>query len=405
MRLNTPTVKIGNVKIGAGHPVAIQSMTDTDTADAKATAAQCIELAQAGSEMVRITVNTNLAAAAVPEIRRILNDEGYSHIPLIGDFHFNGHSLLREFPECAKSLDKYRINPGNVGRGEKHDENFAEIIKIAIENEKPVRIGVNWGSLDQELFTLMMDQNSKLKHPRSDKEVLIDAVVTSALQSAQVAEKIGLDNDKIVLSVKMSIVDDLIKAYRLLTSRMTENNHFYALHLGLTEAGTGMQGLVSSSAALGILLNEGIGDTIRVSLTPGPNDPRTGEVEACKTLLQSLGYRHFKPRVTSCPGCGRTDSTFFRDLAETVNKKLEQKMGEWQEKHPRVAEMKVAVMGCVVNGPGESQHSDVAISLPGKSEKPVAPVYIHGKFVKSLSGDNITEDFMDLLEEFVRENY
>lgn len=409
MRLNTPTVEVGGVKIGCKNPIVIQSMTNTDTSDAKSTAKQIIELADAGSEIVRMTVNTNLAAPKVPEIRKILDAKGYAKIPLIGDFHFNGHILLQEFPQMAKTLDKYRINPGNVGYGDKHDYNFSTIIKIAIENDKPVRIGVNWGSLDQDLLTEMMNKNSKLIKPKSDKEVIINAMVESALRSAILAEKLGLSQNKIILSVKMSIVQDMIKAYELLAEKMLKNKHLYALHLGLTEAGIGMQGLVSSSAALAILLQQGIGDTIRISLTPTPTQPRTKEVEACKTLLQSIGFRHFKPQVTSCPGCGRTDSHFFQELAEEVNSHITKILPIWQKKYSKnadkIAELKIAVMGCVVNGPGESKHADIAISLPGRMEKPVAPVYIKGKFVKSLQGKKIPQQFIQLLEDFVEENF
>ncbi len=409
MRLNTSTVLVGGMKIGGKNPIVVQSMTNTDTADAKSTAKQIIELADAGSEIVRMTVNTNLAAPKVPEIRKILDAKGYEKIPLIGDFHFNGHTLLEDFPEMAKTLDKYRINPGNVGYGDKHDYNFSTIIRIAIENDKPVRIGVNWGSLDQDLLTEMMNKNSKLIKPKSDKEVIINAMVESALRSATLAEKIGLSQNKIILSVKMSIVQDMIKAYELLAEKMLKNKHLYALHLGLTEAGVGMQGIVSSSAALGILLQQGIGDTIRISLTPTPTQPRTREVEACKTLLQSMGLRHFKPQVTSCPGCGRTDSHFFQELAEEVNSHITKILPIWQKKYSKnadkIAELKIAVMGCVVNGPGESKHADIAISLPGRMEKPVAPVYIKGKFVKSLQGKKIPQQFIQLLEDFVEENF
>lgn len=405
MRLKTPTVDIRGIKIGGKNPIVIQSMTNTDTADAESTVRQCIQLADAGSEIVRMTVNTNFAAPKVPEIRKMLDAQGYEALPLIGDFHYNGHILLKEFPQMATALDKYRINPGNVGYGDKHDYNFATIIKIAIENNKPVRIGVNWGSLDQDLLTEMMNKNAKLKSPKTDKQVIIYAMVESALRSAKLAEKIGLPQNKIILSVKMSIVQDMVKAYELLAKHMLKNKHLYALHLGLTEAGIGMQGLVSSSAALAILLQQGIGDTIRISLTPTPTQPRTKEVEACKTLLQSLGYRHFQPQVTSCPGCGRTDSTFFQELAEKTNSYIAKQMPIWQKEHPQVAQLKIAVMGCVVNGPGESKHADIAISLPGKSEKPVAPIFIKGKFVKSLTGKKIPEQFMEILEDFIKGHY
>lgn len=371
-------------------------MTNTDTADAKETAKQCMELADAGSELVRITVNSNLAAPAVPEIRKILDESGYKDLPIIGDFHFNGHTLLKEFPEMAQALDKYRINPGNV-------KGFGEIIKIAIQNEKPVRIGVNWGSLDQELFTRMMEENAKLKNPKSDKEVIIDALVESALSSAKKAEALGLQQNKIVLSVKMSVVQDVIEAYRLLAKRM--KHHPYALHIGLTEAGAGMQGLISSSAALSVLLQEGIGDTIRISLTPEPGASRTEEVKACRTLLQSIGRRYFRPQVTSCPGCGRTESTFFQELAQQVNEHIDKSMREWIKKYPRVTELKIAVMGCVVNGPGEAKHADIAISLPGKMEAPVAPVYIDGKFFQSLKEPNIPAQFREILENYIEKHY
>ena len=311
MQKNSPEVQIGSVKLGGKNPIVIQSMTNTDTSDVQSTSKQIIELAEAGSELVRLTVNDEAAAKAIPEIRKILTNEGFDNLPLIGDFHYNGHKLLSQFPELAKALDKYRVNPGNVGYGDKHDYNFKEIIQIAIENNKPVRIGVNWGSLDQELFTEMMEKNAKKENPLSDRQVTVESMTESALRSAKLAEEVGLPKNKIVLSVKMSVVQDMISAYQRLSERMKENNHFYALHLGLTEAGSGMQGLVSSSAALAILLQQGIGDTIRISLTPNPDQPRSTEVHACKTLLQSMGYRHFRPKVTSCPGCGRTDSKYF----------------------------------------------------------------------------------------------
>lgn len=399
MRLKTPTVKIGKIKIGHGHPIAIQSMTDTDTADAQATAKQCIELAQEGAEMVRVTVNTNLAAEAIPKIKKILEGKGYGHVPLIGDFHFNAHILLTEYPRCAEILDKYRINPGNIGKGEKHDENFEKVIKIAIKNEKPIRIGVNWGSLDEDLLERMMEENAKLKSPATDKEVIRKALVESAIESAKKAEEIGLPRNKIILGVKVSELPELIKTNELLVKRMEEEKRIYALHVGLTEAGSGMKGVISSGAALGILLDKGIGDTIRISLTPAPGEPRTKEVEGCKELLQSMGYRHFKPQVTSCPACGRADKEFFRKLTEDINKKITEKIPEWLKRNPKVAELKVSVMGCVVNGPGEAKHADISISLPGKTEKPVAPVYIRGKFLKTISGDNIAEEFIKIVED------
>lgn len=396
--MKTPKVKIRNLSLGGGQPIVIQSMTNTDTADTQATAAQCIELAEAGAEIVRLTVNTDQAAKAVPEIRQILDQNGYEQLPLIGDFHYNGHTLLEDNPECAAALDKYRINPGNVGFGEKHDFNFSRIIEIAIANKKTVRIGVNWGSLDQDLFTEMMDKNAKRKRPKSDREVIIESMVESAHRSAKLAKKLGMKPNKIILSVKMSIVQDMVSAYRLLAKKTKSE---YALHLGLTEAGNGLQGIVSSSAALAILLAEGIGDTIRVSTTPDSETPRTREVEVCKQLLQSLGLRHFRPQVTSCPGCGRTSSTFFQELAKEINLHIDQKMAVWREQYPGVETLNIAVMGCVVNGPGEAAHADIAIALPGKMEKNVAPVYINGKFSHSLQGDNITEEFIEILENYL----
>ena len=409
MRIKTPVIDIRGLKIGGQNPLAIQSMTNTDTANAKSTAKQIMELADAGSELVRMTVNTTQAAQKVPEIRKILDANGYQQLPLIGDFHYNGHTLLKDFPEMAKTLDKYRLNPGNVGYGEKNNYNFSTIIKTALENSKPIRIGVNWGSLDQDLLTAMMNKNASLAKPKTDREVIISSMVESALLSATFAEKLGLPHNKIILSVKMSIVQDMIKAYELLAEKMQKNKHSYALHLGLTEAGIGTQGLVSSSAALAILLQQGIGDTIRISLTPTPNQPRTKEVEVCKTLLQSLGFRHFSPQVTSCPGCGRTDSHFLQDLAETVNSHIAKTLKLWQKKYPQSAEkiatLKIAVMGCVVNGLGESKHADLAISLPGKMEKPFAPVYIKGKFSKNLQGKKIPQQFIEILEDYIEENF
>lgn len=405
MRLKTPAVQIGTVKMGAKHPIVIQSMTNTDTADWQATAKQAIELADAGSEIVRMTVNTNFAAQAVPKIRQALDKKGYSHLPLIGDFHYNGHTLLEENPDCAKTLDKYRINPGNVGFGDKHEYNFSKIIEIALKNDKAVRIGVNWGSLDQDLLTKMMNENAAMKKPRTSRDVLISAMVESALRSAKLSEKLGLSNNKIVLSVKMSILQDMVDAYKLLAKKMQASKKLYALHLGLTEAGSGLQGVVSSTAALAILLQEGIGDTIRVSLTPDKQSPRTREVEVCKELLQALGMRYFKPQVTSCPGCGRTGSNFFQDLAQEINQSIDKNMPQWKKLYPGVERLKIAVMGCVVNGPGESKYADIAISLPGKMEKPVAPVYIDGKFVKSLQGKKIPGDFMAILEGYVQKRF
>lgn len=403
MKFKTPVVKIGKVLLGGGNPVVIQSMTNTDTVDFKATAAQCIELAKAGSEMVRITVDTEASAQAVPKIREILNKKGYKNLPLIGDFHFNGHKLLSAFPECARSLDKYRINPGNVGFRKDHDENFATMIKIAIKYKKAVRIGVNFGSIDRELFTKIMDKNAKQSRPKSDREVVIETMTFSALSSAKFAEKLGLPQNQIVLSVKMSDVQDVIKAYELLAEKM--KNHPYALHLGLTEAGSGTKGLVSSSAVIAILLQQGIGDTIRISLTPDKFTPRTCEVEACKMLLQSMGFRHFSPSVTSCPGCGRTNNIFFQKLADQTNKYIQKNMSVWRKKYPGIEHLKIAVMGCVVNGPGESSHADLGISLPGKGEKPLAVVYKSGKLLTTLHGENITDQFLKILEKYIKEKF
>ncbi len=398
-RRKTPTVKIGNVLLGSDHPVVIQSMTDTPTADVEATLKQTIELIEAGSELVRWTINDDAAARAVPEIVRALRDKGYK-TPIIGDFHFNGHTLLTKHPECAAAIDKYRINPGNVGKGERHDDNFAAIIKIAIANNKVVRIGVNWGSLDQELLTQMMDQNAKLKDPKDAREVTLDAMIESAIQSAHYAEKLGIKKDKIVISVKMSVLQDMVTVYSRLAKKCD-----YVLHLGLTEAGSDMQGIASSAAALGILLQQGIGDTIRVSLTPQPNIKRSREVEVCKAILQAMGLRYFRPSVTSCPGCGRTSSNYFQYLAKDINEHIERKMPDWKKEYPGVEKIKIAVMGCVVNGPGESRHSDVGISLPGSFEKPVAPVYVDGKESTTLKGDHIKEEFISILEKYIQQRF
>ncbi|MBD3360545.1 flavodoxin-dependent (E)-4-hydroxy-3-methylbut-2-enyl-diphosphate synthase [Candidatus Peregrinibacteria bacterium] len=405
MRLNTPVVNIRGVKIGGNNPIAVQSMTNTDTADASATAKQCIELADAGSELVRITVNNEASIKAVPEIRKILDKKGYKNLPLIGDFHFNGHKLFKNFPDCAKFLDKYRINPGNIGFGKEHDKNFKKIINTAIKNKKPVRIGINWGSIDKNLLAELMKKNFGKKKPKSDREVIIDTMIESALNSAKFAEKLGLPQNFIILSIKISVVQDMIEAYEKLVKRMTKDNHFYALHIGLTEAGSGMQGIISSSAALAILLQKGIGDTIRISLTPEPGQSRTREVEACKTILQSLGSRYFRPKITSCPGCGRTDSDFFQKLTKEIKGHINKNLKIWEKKYPRISEMKIAVMGCAVNGPGESRHADIAISLPGKSEQKVAPVFIKGKFKKNLKGKNIPQDFIKIIENFIEEKY
>jgi (E)-4-hydroxy-3-methylbut-2-enyl-diphosphate synthase len=382
LRLNTPTVIVRGIKIGGGNLIAIQSMTNTDTQDAVATAKQCMELTKAGAQLIRITVNTNFAAEAVPKIRKILDKQGFKNLPLIGDFHYNGHILLEEFPLMAKTLDKYRINPGNIGKGKTYDENFKKIIEIAVKNNKPVRIGVNAGSLGQN----------------SGKETPIETVVKTAITSAQLAEKFGLKQNQIVLSVKMSNVPDTILAYELLAKKMNKNHRLYALHIGLTEAGSGLQGIISSSAALAVLINQGIGDTMRASLTPSKKYPRTAEVEVCKTLLQALNLNDYKPTIISCPGCGRTNAKFFEHLTKEINEKIERKLPVWLKKYPQITKLKIAIMGCTVNGPGEARDADIAISLMGKTERKIAPVYIKGKFVKTLSGNNIAEQFIKLAE-------
>jgi (E)-4-hydroxy-3-methylbut-2-enyl-diphosphate synthase len=374
-------------------------MTNTDTADVTGTVNQTMALAQAGSELVRVTVNTEEAAAAVPRIVDTLRMFGVQ-TPIIGDFHYNGHLLLRKYPECARALAKYRINPGNVNIGKKHDDNFRTMIECAIEFAKPVRIGVNWGSLDQALLTRMMDENSRRAEPLDAAQVTIHAIVGSALASAEAAESYGLGHDRIILSAKVSNVQDLIKVYGLLASRCD-----YPLHLGLTEAGMGAKGIVASTAALSILLQEGIGDTIRVSLTPMPNGDRTEEVTVCQQILQSLGLRSFTPQVTACPGCGRTTSTFFQEMADQIQRYLKEKMPVWKESYPGVEEMNVAVMGCIVNGPGESKHANIGISLPGTFEEPVAPVYVDGRLVRTLRGDHIVEEFTGMLNGYVEARY
>lgn len=386
MRLKTPIVKIREVKLGGNNPIVIQSMTNTDTADAEETAKQCIELYEAGSELVRITVDNEASAAAVPKIRKILDAKGYKDLPLIGDFHFIGHELLEKYPECSKTLDKYRINPGNVGFGKSGDKNFEEIIKIAIKNKKPVRIGGNWGSLDQELLAKLMDNNSKLKNPKPNKEIIIQTLVKSTLDSAKLAEKLGLKRNQIILSIKVSDVQELTKAHELLVKKMGRKP--YALHLGLTEAGSGLQGVVSSSAALAILLQKGIGDTIRISLTPQKGEPRIREVQACKHLLQSLNLRHFRPKIVSCPGCGRTNNKLFQKIVKEVN--------QYVDKND-LKKLHIAIMGCIVNGPGESGQADIALHLPGKNEQSIVSVYVKGKFYKTLKGENITKQFIEIL--------
>lgn len=408
MRKNTVQVQVGKIKIGGGigkttpAPVAIQSMTNTPTANVQATFKQICELIDAGSELVRITVNDLAAAQAVPKIKARLLKAGapYSQTPIIGDFHYNGHTLLTNVPECAKALDKYRINPGNIGTKEAHDYNFKTMIECAIKYNKPVRIGVNWGSLDQELFTSLMDKNGHTKTPKSDKEILYEAVVQSALNSANQAIKIGLPKNKIILSAKMSIVQDMIKVYQMLSSRTD-----LPLHLGLTEAGSNDQGIVASVAALSVLMQAGIGDTIRVSITPTPGAPRAREVEICKYILQTMGIRHFRPMVTSCPGCGRTSSDFFQKLAAQVNAHIAKKMSQWKAKYPGVESLQIAVMGCIVNGPGESKHADIGISLPGKTEQPIAPVYIEGKQFTILKGQKIPQQFIKILEEYIQKRF
>jgi (E)-4-hydroxy-3-methylbut-2-enyl-diphosphate synthase len=374
-------------------------MTNTETADPAATAAQVAALAAAGSELVRITVNTREAAAAVPEIRRRLSDMGVT-APVVGDFHYNGHLLLTEYPDCARALDKYRINPGNVGAGAKHDDNFRRMIEVAVAHGKPVRIGVNWGSLDRTLLTALMDENARRPRPLPDREVVLEAIHQSALRSAVLAENFGQPHDAIVLSAKVSDVRDLVQVYRALGASCD-----YPLHLGLTEAGLGSKGIVATTAALAVLLHEGIGDTIRTSLTPAPGGDRAEEVRICQQILQSLGIRHFTPQVTSCPGCGRTTSTFFQELASQVTAHIQQRMGGWRERHPGVEELKVAVMGCIVNGPGESKHADIGISLPGTGEDPRAPVYVDGKLTVTLKGDAIAADFARMLDEYVEQRY
>jgi len=387
------------VMVGGDHPIVVQSMTNTDTADTPSTVNQVMALAQAGSELVRVTVNTEDAARAVPGIVETLDKFG-CRVPIIGDFHYNGHILLKKYPEMARSLAKYRINPGNVNIGKKHDDNFRIMVEAAIEHDRPVRIGVNWGSLDQALLTRMMDENNRLAEPLDARTVTLRAIVVSALESARAAEHYGLGRDHIILSAKVSGVQDLIAVYRMLAAECD-----YALHLGLTEAGLGSKGIVATTSALGVLLQEGIGDTIRSSLTPMPNGDRTEEVIVCQQILQALELRSFTPQVTACPGCGRTTSTFFQDMADQIQTYLRQQMPVWKESHTGVEEMKVAVMGCVVNGPGESKHSNIGISLPGTFEEPVAPVYVDGKLKCTLRGDCIVAEFIDILNDYVGRHY
>jgi (E)-4-hydroxy-3-methylbut-2-enyl-diphosphate synthase len=398
-RRRSRQVRVGDVLVGGDAPIMVQSMTNTDTADAAGTTAQVYALARAGSEVVRITVNTAEAAAAVPEIRRRLDDMGCS-VPLVGDFHFNGHKLLTEHPGCAEALAKYRINPGNVGKGAKRDEQFATMIELAIRHGKPVRIGVNWGSLDQDLLARMMDENGRASAPLDAEEVMRQALIASALESAQKAEELGLPGDRIVLSCKVSGVQDLIAVYRELARRCD-----YPLHLGLTEAGMGSKGIVASTAAMAVLLQEGIGDTIRVSLTPEPGGDRTKEVVVGQEILQTMGLRSFAPMVTACPGCGRTTSTYFQTLAARIQGYLREQMPLWRAEYPGVEDLHVAVMGCVVNGPGESKLANIGISLPGSGERPVAPVYVDGEKTVTLKGETIAEDFQRLVDQYVRETY
>jgi (E)-4-hydroxy-3-methylbut-2-enyl-diphosphate synthase len=397
-RRNTVTCFVGDVPVGSGHPIVVQSMTNTDTADAKSTAEQVVALARAGSTLVRVTVNNDDAAAAVPELMQRIADLGVT-VPVIGDFHYNGHLLLAKYPACAAALAKYRINPGNVGSRHR-DENFRTIVLVAIDHGKPVRIGVNWGSLDQDLLTQMMDANAKSAKPRDAKDVYMEAMIESALRSAALAEETGLGHDRIIISAKISQVQDLLDCYRRLAARCD-----YPLHLGLTEAGLGMKGIVATTAALSLVLQEGIGDTIRASLTPSPGGDRTEEVLVAQQVLQSLGLRSFTPQVTACPGCGRTTSTLFQKMAEDIQGYLREQMPLWRDRHPGVEEMKVAVMGCVVNGPGESKHANIGISLPGTAEDPKAPVYVDGALRVTLKGEEIVPEFLTILNDYVERRY
>jgi (E)-4-hydroxy-3-methylbut-2-enyl-diphosphate synthase len=393
------TVDVGGVLVGSAHPIVVQSMTNTDTADPDGTAIQVARLAHAGSQLVRVTVNTEEAAAAVPDMMRKLRDNLGVDVPVIGDFHYNGHKLLVEYPEMARALAKYRINPGNVG-AKRHDEHFATIVRVAIENDKPVRIGVNWGSLDQQLLTELMNANALSAEPRDARDVMIEAMIESAMRSAELAEQTGLRHDQIIISAKVSQVRDLVDVYRLLAARSD-----YPLHLGLTEAGMGSKGIISSAAGLAILLDQGIGDTIRVSLTPAPGGDRTEEVEVAQQVLQSMGLRSFLPQVSACPGCGRTTSTFFQEMAQQIQGYLKDQMPIWRETHPGAEELRVAVMGCVVNGPGESKHADIGISLPGTFEEPVAPVFIDGRLDRTLRGDGLVAEFIVILEDYVARRF
>ncbi|RLK50413.1 4-hydroxy-3-methylbut-2-en-1-yl diphosphate synthase [Alkalispirillum mobile] len=398
-RRRSVAVPVGPVTVGGDHPIVVQSMTNTDTADEIRTVVQVAELARAGSEIVRLTVNNDEAAAAVPRIRERLDAMGLD-VPLVGDFHFNGHKLLAKHPACAEALAKYRINPGNVGKGKRRDPQFAEMIEFACRYDKPVRIGVNWGSLDQDLLASMMDENAALPEPRSPEQVMKQVVIESALQSAEKAESLGLPRARIVLSCKMSGVQDLIEVYRDLARRCD-----YALHLGLTEAGMGSKGIVASTAALAVLLQEGIGDTIRISLTPEPGQSRTDEVVVAQQILQTMGLRAFTPMVTACPGCGRTTSSYFQELARDIQAHVRERMPEWRQQYPGVENLSLAVMGCVVNGPGESRNADIGISLPGTGEKPVAPVYVDGEKTVTLKGDHIAEEFQAIVEDYIARRF
>ena len=398
-RRHSIPVRIGSVTVGGPAPVVVQSMTNTDTADIESTTQQIKALARAGSELVRVTVNTDEAAAAVPHVRDRLAQMGI-HVPIVGDFHFNGHKLLKAHPACAEALAKYRINPGNVGRGSKRDPQFAEMIEVAIRNDKPVRIGVNWGSLDQDLLTRLMDENNESAEPMDARDVTREALVVSALESAKRAEELGLGSDRIVISCKVSGVQDLISVYRNLAKRCD-----YALHLGLTEAGMGSKGIVASTAGMAVLLQEGIGDTIRVSLTPEPGGDRTQEVIVAQEILQTMGLRSFMPMVVACPGCGRTTSTYFQELAQKIQSHIRHQMPEWRKQYVGVEDMTVAVMGCVVNGPGESKHANIGISLPGTGERPVAPVYVDGEKGPTLKGEHIAEEFQSLVEDYIAKTY
>jgi (E)-4-hydroxy-3-methylbut-2-enyl-diphosphate synthase len=398
-RRQSVTVKVGSVRVGSSAPVVVQSMTNTDTADVQGTIQQVAALATAGSELVRVTVNNDAAAAALPAIVEGLDKLGIQ-VPIVGDFHYNCHLLLKKHPECARALAKYRINPGNVSIGRKDDDNFRTMIECAVENQKPVRIGVNWGSLDQALLTRMMDENSKRAQPADARDVMIEAMLVSAIDSARAAERYGLRRDQIILSAKVSGVRDLIEVYELMAARCD-----YALHLGLTEAGMSMKGIVASTAGLAPLLLKGIGDTIRVSLTPKPGGDRTEEVQVAQQILQSLGIRSFAPQVTACPGCGRTSSTYFQELTQDIQAYVRESMPVWRERYPGVEELKLAVMGCVVNGPGESKHANIGISLPGTFEDPKAPVYVDGRLMTTLRGDNIVTDFKRILDDYVAARY